>query len=82
MSPPCTATSSRGRLWEVHTVVGSLGGDADGLVGSHLHPGVRRGRGRRGSLEPEAGYGVVCSAQFSGGWSVSDSTPVEGTPPG
>lgn len=35
-----------------------------------------------GALEPEASYGVVCSAQFSGGWSVSDSTPVEGTPPG
>ena len=62
-------------------MVGSLGGDADGLVGSHLHPGVRRGRGDGGSLEPEASYGVVCSAQFSGGWSVSDSTPVEGTPP-
>ena len=38
--------------------------------------------GGGGSLEPEASYGVVCSAQFSGGWSVSDSTPVEGTPPG
>ncbi|MDF2701353.1 MAG: hypothetical protein K0S10_297 [Rubrobacteraceae bacterium] len=38
--------------------------------------------GDGGSLEPEASYGVVCSAQFSGGWSVSDSTPVEGTPPG
>ena len=35
-----------------------------------------------GALEPEASYGVVCSAQFSGGWSVSDSTPVECTPPG
>jgi hypothetical protein len=38
--------------------------------------------GDGGSLEPEASYGVVCSAQFSGGWSVSDSTPVEGKPPG
>ena len=38
--------------------------------------------GGGGSLEPEVSYAVVCSAQFSDGWSVSDSTPVEGTPPG
>ena len=38
--------------------------------------------GGGGSLEPEVSYGVACSAQFSDGWQVSDSKPVEGTPPG
>jgi len=39
--------------------------------------------GERGeALDREASYGVVCSGQFSGGWSVSDVAPVGGTPPG
>jgi len=33
-------------------------------------------------LDPQAKYGVVCSGQFSDGWSVNDGAPVEGTPPG
>jgi len=32
-------------------------------------------------LDPVASYGVVCSAQFSGGWSVNDVAPVEGSLP-
>ncbi len=45
--------------------------------------GVSRRRGRRGGepVGPALGYGVGCSAQFSGGWSMNDGAPVEGTPP-
>jgi len=34
------------------------------------------------SLDPQASYGVTCSAQFSDGWQVSNGARVEGTPPG
>ena len=34
------------------------------------------------SLDRVASYGVVCSGQFSDGWSVNDAAPVEGMPPG
>ena len=34
------------------------------------------------SLDPQASYGVTCSAQFSDGWQVSDGARVGGTPPG
>lgn len=40
------------------------------------------GGGVEESLDPQADYGVVCSGQFSGGWSVTDSAPVEGVPSG
>ena len=33
-------------------------------------------------LGPRASYDVVCSAQFSGGWSTHADAQVEGTPPG
>ena len=33
-------------------------------------------------LDRRASYAVRCSARFSGGWQVSDSARVEGTPPG
>ena len=43
---------------------------------------VAAGEGESGEpLDPQASYGVGCSAQFSGGWSTGDSAPVEGTPP-
>jgi hypothetical protein len=38
--------------------------------------------GSAGPLDPVAGYGVICSGQFSGGWSMNDGAPVEGTAPG
>ena len=40
------------------------------------------GRRIHDPLDPEASYAVVCLGQFSGGWQISDSTAVEGTPPG
>jgi hypothetical protein len=33
-------------------------------------------------IDPESSYWVLCSGQFSGGWSMTDTAPVKGTPPG
>jgi hypothetical protein len=33
-------------------------------------------------IDPESSYWVLCSGQFSDGWSTTDSAPVRGTPPG
>jgi hypothetical protein len=41
-----------------------------------------KGRGIEDPLDPSASYAVVCLAQFSGGWQISDAAAVEGTPPG
>jgi hypothetical protein len=40
------------------------------------------GREIEESVDPESSYWVLCSGQFSGGWSTTDSAPVRGTPPG
>jgi hypothetical protein len=40
------------------------------------------GRKIEDPIDPTSRYTMVCSGQFSGGWSVSDSATVEGTPPG
>ena len=41
-----------------------------------------KGNGGGEPLDRVARYGVLCSGQFSGGWSMIDGAPVEGTPPG
>jgi len=41
-----------------------------------------QGRKIENPIDPAASYGVWCSAQFSGGWSVNDTAAVEGAPPG
>lgn len=40
------------------------------------------GRKIQDRIEPANRYWVLCSGQFSGGWSMNDSAPVKGTPPG
>src|SRR5215218_10645852 len=40
------------------------------------------GRKIEDPIDPTSRYTAVCSAQFSGGWSVNDSAAVEGTPLG
>jgi hypothetical protein len=40
------------------------------------------GRKIEDPIDPESSYRVLCSGQFSGGWSTTDSAPVKGTPPG
>jgi hypothetical protein len=40
------------------------------------------GREIKDPIDPESSYWVLCSGQFSGGWSMTDSAPVRGTPPG
>jgi hypothetical protein len=41
-----------------------------------------KGRWIEDPVHPGASYAVVCLAQFSGGWQISDAAAVEGTPPG
>jgi hypothetical protein len=41
-----------------------------------------KGRKIEDPIDPSSHYSVMCSGQFSGGWQISDSTQVEGTPPG
>jgi hypothetical protein len=40
------------------------------------------GRKIEDPIDPESSYWVLCSGQFSGGWSMTDTAPVKGTPPG
>jgi hypothetical protein len=40
------------------------------------------GRKIEDPIDPTNSYAVVCSGQFSAGWSVNDTAAVEGTPPG
>jgi hypothetical protein len=40
------------------------------------------GRKIEDPIEPANDYWALCSGQFSGGWSMTDSAPVKGTPPG
>ena len=40
------------------------------------------GRKIEDPIDPESSYWVLCSGQFSGGWSMADTAPVKGTPPG
>jgi hypothetical protein len=39
------------------------------------------GRKIEAPIDPESSYWVLCSGQFSGGWSMTDTAPVKGTPP-
>ena len=41
-----------------------------------------KGRKIEDPIDPTSNYAVVCLGQFSEGWQISDSTRVEGTPPG
>ena len=40
------------------------------------------GRKIEDPIDPANSYWVLCSGQFSGSWSMTDSAPVRGTPPG
>lgn len=40
------------------------------------------GREAEEPIDPANSYWVLCSGQFSGGWSMSDTAPVKGVPPG
>jgi hypothetical protein len=40
------------------------------------------GRKIEDPIDPKSSYWVLCSGQFSGGWSMADTAPVKGTPPG
>jgi hypothetical protein len=40
------------------------------------------GRKIEDPIDPESSYWVLCTGQFSGGWSMTDTAPVKGTPPG
>ena len=41
-----------------------------------------KGREIEEPIDPESSYWALCSGQFSGGWSMTDTAPVKGTPPG
>jgi hypothetical protein len=40
------------------------------------------GRKIEDPIDPQSSYWVLCSGQFSGGWSTTDTAPVKGKPPG
>ena len=40
------------------------------------------GRKIEDPIDPESSYWVLCSGQFSSGWSMTDTAPVKGTPRG
>ena len=63
--------------------MGPRGTGEDVLVEAYLIQEFVAAKGSEGGepLDPKARYGVVCSAQSSGGWSMNDSARVEGTPP-
>jgi hypothetical protein len=60
----------------------SLGTRMDWSARTFTQEFVAAGEGTSAEpLDPVAGYGVICSGQFSGGWSMNDDAPVEGTAP-
>jgi hypothetical protein len=61
----------------------SVGTEIDWSGAAFIQEFVAAGGSEGGEpLDRVASYGVVCSGQFSGGWSVNDVASVEGTPPG